>query len=188
MTQSRTDTLLLMLMGVVVLLMIANIGLFLRMNQLQQEVLAALQPLQAMSSRPEGLEIGTKAPQFTLPDTEGRMVSLEDFAGREVLLLFSSIQCSACAEMYPYLGVFSQRHPDVAVLMLSRGSAEENQSLVEAQGYAFPILAWDNAVARDYQIPGVPFCYVIDGEGMIANAGFANTLEQLEALAVGGKE
>ena len=116
------------------------------------------------------------------------MVSLEDFVGREVLLLFSSIQCSACAEMYPYLGVFSQRHPDVAVLMLSRGSAEENQSLVEAQGYAFPILAWDNAVARDYQIPGVPFCYVIDGEGMIANAGFANTLEQLEALAVGGKE
>lgn len=83
---------------------------------------------------------------ISLPDTGGQMVSLADFAGREVLLVFSSIQCSACAEMHPYLGVFSQRHPDAAVLMLSRGAAEENQSLVEAQGYAFPILAWDNEV------------------------------------------
>ena len=40
----------------------------------------------------------------------------------------------------------------------------------------------------DYQVPGVPFFYVVDGEGIIANGGFANTLEQLEALVEGNGE
>ncbi|MBC8254987.1 MAG: hypothetical protein H8E35_13320 [Ardenticatenia bacterium] len=71
-------------------------------------------------------------------------------------------------------------------MMISRGPVEENRQLVEEQGFDFPVLAWDDAVARDYQVPGTPFFYVIDREGMIANTGFAGTLEQLEVLVEGG--
>ena len=34
------------------------------------------------------LEIGTKAPAFTLPDQDGKMVSLKDFKGQKVVLYF----------------------------------------------------------------------------------------------------
>ncbi|MDE6837698.1 MAG: thioredoxin-dependent thiol peroxidase [Acutalibacter sp.] len=34
------------------------------------------------------LEAGTKAPSFTLPDKDGKLVSLEDFAGKRVVLYF----------------------------------------------------------------------------------------------------
>lgn len=34
------------------------------------------------------LEIGTKAPNFTLPDKDGNLVSLSDFAGKRVILYF----------------------------------------------------------------------------------------------------
>ena len=34
------------------------------------------------------LEVGTKAPGFTLPDAEGNLVSLADFAGKRVVLYF----------------------------------------------------------------------------------------------------
>jgi peroxiredoxin Q/BCP len=34
------------------------------------------------------LEIGLKAPEFTLPDINGNMVSLSDFAGKKVVLWF----------------------------------------------------------------------------------------------------
>ena len=37
--------------------------------------------------------------------------------------------------------------------------------------------------AKKYDVPGTPFFYVIDGDGVIAKASFAGTLEQLEALA-----
>jgi|TARA_B100001750_G_scaffold18395_1_gene12603 peroxiredoxin Q/BCP len=34
------------------------------------------------------LEIGNKAPEFTLPDQDGNDVSLSDFAGKKVVLWF----------------------------------------------------------------------------------------------------
>ncbi len=57
---SRTEVLLLLLTGIVLLLMVAIIGLFLRMEQLQREVLAALRPLR-QAPIPSGLSSGTKA-------------------------------------------------------------------------------------------------------------------------------
>ena len=190
--ESKLPTvLLLMLMTIVILLMVAIVGLFLRMNQLQREVLAALAPLQTGAIGHEmGLEIGTQAPDFTLPDTTGRVVSLDDFAGQKVLLAFSATHCSACKEMYPHLRAFSERREDVQIVTISQGSVEENQRLVQEQGFAFPVLPvsdWEDKVMLDYRVPGVPFLYVIDGEGVIANAGFANTLRQLEALVEGGE-
>jgi len=101
MTESKTDVLLLMLMGVVILLMAAIIGLFLRMNQLQRTVLRTLASSRVAAPEERGLGIGTEAPDFALPDTNGATVSLADFAGQRVLLVFSSTHCSACTEMYP---------------------------------------------------------------------------------------
>ena len=34
------------------------------------------------------LEVGTKAPDFTLPDINEKMVSLSDFTGKKVVLWF----------------------------------------------------------------------------------------------------
>ena len=34
------------------------------------------------------LEVGTKAPDFTLPDHDGNDVSLSDYAGKKVVLWF----------------------------------------------------------------------------------------------------
>jgi len=95
---SRTEVLLLLLTGIVLLLMVAIIGLFLRMNQLQREVLAALEPLRP-AQPPAGLSPGTQAPAFTLPDLSGQSVSLEALAGRRVLLAFASPRCPACREV-----------------------------------------------------------------------------------------
>ncbi len=187
MSESRTQVLLLMLMGVVILLMVAVVGLFVRMNQLQRKVLAALEPLHAIRG-PQGLDIGTQALAFNLPDATGQMVSLGDFAGQRVLLAFSSTECPVCAEVWPHLETFSERAGDVQVVMISHGTVEENWQLVEEQGFDFPVLAGDDAVAQDYQVPGTPFFYVIDGDGVIAKSGFAGTLEQLEALVEGGAE
>ena len=97
---SRTEVLLLLLTGIVLLLMVAIIGLFLRVNQLQREVLAALESLRP-APHLSGLSPGTEAPAFTLPDLSGRSVSLEVLTGRRVLLAFASPRCLACREMYP---------------------------------------------------------------------------------------
>ncbi len=189
-TESKLSTvLLLMLMGIVILLMVAIMGLFVRMNRLQQAVLEALTvPRTGAIEQEMGLEVGAEAPDFTLADAGGVPVALRDYAGRRVLLVFAAPRCPACVTMYPHLRVFSERREDVQVVMVSRGSAEENRRLVEEQGLGFPVLVWEEGMAQEYRVPGTPFFYVVDERGVIANKGFANTQEQLEALVEGGAE
>ncbi len=87
--------------------------------------------------------------------------------------------------MYPTIEGFAELHPEVTVLMVSNGSEEENRELGVREGFSFPILQWRDDVANQYEVPGVPFFYAIDEQGVIMSAGFASTLAQLENL-VGG--
>jgi len=187
--ETRLEVLLLLLMGIVILLMVAIIGLFLRMNKLELAVLGTLASSQTERPGQEmGLEIGELSPDFTLLDTEGSTVSLRDFEGRRILLAFSSTQCPACTKMYLHLKTFSESQQDVQTLMISLGPANENQQLAQAQGFSFPVLpvlTWDDPVIQDYRVPGTPFFYLIDDETVIVGAGFAGTLQQLEVLVNG---
>src|SRR4051812_49973884 len=51
----------------------------------------------------DGLKPGRRAPDFTLPGTDGSEVALHDFAGREVLLVFTQSGCSPCQMIVPEL-------------------------------------------------------------------------------------
>jgi len=183
MSKPKTDTLILMLMGVVILLMVANLILFVRMNQLQSSVIQALQPFQ----RPAGLAVGSQAPAFNLVDTEGRTVSLREFSGQRILLVFSSTACPACQQIYPSLKEFQKAHPDIALLMISRGAPEDNQTLVRKEGLTFPVLNGQEEVIKEYQVPAFPFFYLIDEQGSIASRGIAFSLKHLEDLLKAGQ-
>ncbi len=108
------------------------------------------------------------------------MVSLKGFSGQKVLLVFSSIKCPFCVELFPKLKTFSEQHKEMQVVMISMGTEEENQTLVSQQGFTFPVLEWGNEVAKDYLIPGTPFLYVIDEQSLIVDRGPASLLEGLE--------
>lgn len=183
MNKVKTETLMAILLGVVILLMVANLGLFIRMNQLQSLVIQSLEPFQ----RPMGLKVGTRAPLFTLTDTEGRPVALQSFSGRRVLLVFSSIASPACQQIYPVLKDFQEIHPDIAVLLISRGSQEDNAALVRKEGLTFTVLNGQDELIREYQVPALPFFYFIDEQGNIASHGVAFSLEQLENLVKTGR-
>lgn len=187
MKQSKTESLLLLLVSIVVVLMVMNLGLFLRMNQLQQEILRTLLPFQQASQQLKNLPIGTQAPSFSLLDMDGQTVSLDDFAGESVMLVFSSTTCSACQDIYPSLREFNERHPELAILMISKGSDDENKKLAQQQDFGFPVIGLQDDVARAYQISTVPFSYLIDGDGIIVGGGFISSLEQLENLADVGR-
>ena len=183
--ESRLQTILLLMLAVVVLLLVVVvIGLFIKMMQLQS-ALTPMGSLQPETGADEGLAIGTQFPPLALPNVDGGTTALEDFAGRKILLVFSSTTCPACAGMYPHLQVFSENNPDVQVVMVSLGSLEDNRGLVDEWGFAFPILPvsdWRDEAMQAYQVPGTPFAYGLDEQGVIVNEGFVNTMQQMEAL------
>src|SRR5262249_27934441 len=75
----------------------------------------------------KGLKAGDKAPDFRLPRIDGGELSLEDFHGRRVLLVFSDPHCGPCAELAPQLQEIHREGPDVSVVVISRGDVDENR-------------------------------------------------------------
>ena len=87
------------------------------------------------------LEVGTKAPDFTLPDQNGQPVSLSDFRGKKVVLYFypkdNTPGCTrqACA----FAGSYDAfRDLDAVVIGVSKDSTASHQKF--AQKYDLPFL------------------------------------------------
>ena len=90
------------------------------------------------------LEVGTKAPDFTLPDQNGTMHSLADYRGKKVILYFypkdntSGCTKQACgfSERYPH---FSAK--GVEVLGVSKDTVESHKRFEEKFSLAFTLLS-----------------------------------------------
>ena len=118
----------------------------------------------------DGLKAGTVAPDFTLPRLDGADLSLRDFRGRRVLLVFSDPGCHPCMRLAPQLEELHRDDRDVAVLMVSRGSVEDNRKKVADLGLTFPIVLqshWE--ISRAYGIFATPVGYLIDERGILSS-------------------
>ena len=90
------------------------------------------------------LEIGTKAPDFTLPDQNGEMRSLADYKGQKVILYFypkdmtagCTKQACAFGELYPQF-----REKGAVVLGVSKDSVASHKKFEEKYGLPFTLLS-----------------------------------------------
>ena len=90
------------------------------------------------------LEVGMKAPEFTLPDKDGNMVSLADFAGEKVVLYFyprdNTPGCTrqACAFASAYEEF---KNINAVVIGVSKDSVTSHQKFAEKHGLPFILLS-----------------------------------------------
>lgn len=172
-----------LLLAVVIALLLSNLGLFLRMNQMQNQVLRLMRPPD--TSGAGGLEVKAPAPEFALEAETGQTVTLRDLGDGLVLLMFSQTTCPHCQSMYPTIKQFRELHPDIATIIISLGSKDENKQL--AQQLAVPVLNCTDEVMSSYRVRGTPFFYVIDA-GIVTTRGSASSLADLEALIEASKQ
>lgn len=105
-----------------------------------------------------GLPVGAEAPDFALPDTEGRLVRLSDFRGRPVVLAFYPLDwspgCSQQLDLYQSeLAEFEKR--GAVLLGISVDSIYSHGAWAFVRGLTFPLLADfhpKGEVARRYQV------------------------------------
>ncbi|WMJ78521.1 MULTISPECIES: thioredoxin-dependent thiol peroxidase [unclassified Sedimentibacter] len=90
------------------------------------------------------LEKNTKAPSFTLPDKDGKEVSLEDFAGKKVVLYFyprdNTPGCTkqACG----FAGMYDEfTELGVTVIGVSKDSMKSHQKFVDKYNLPFILLS-----------------------------------------------
>ena len=90
------------------------------------------------------IEAGTKAPDFSLPDQDGNQVSLSDFAGRKLVLVFYPLDFSpVCTDQLSlYQEVLSELEAQGAALVgISVDSAYCHAAFREKLNLTMPLLA-----------------------------------------------
>ena len=132
------------------------------------------------------LELGTKAPEFTLLNQDGKEVSLVDFKGKKVVLYFYSKDNTAgCTKQ---ACGFSEIYPDflekgAEVIGVSKDSVESHRKFADKYNLQFTLLSdTDKEVIQSYDVwkeknmygkksmGVVRTTYLIDEEGMITKA------------------
>lgn len=101
-------------------------------------------------------EVGKKAPQFTLPDSDGNKVSLKDYLGQKVVLYFyPKDNTSGCTkEACDFRDSISQfKKLKVAVLGVSKDSQSSHIKFRDKYDLNFPLLSdVDTKVIQKYGV------------------------------------
>ncbi len=124
------------------------------------------------------IEIGQQAPEFSLKDQHGQVVSLSDFRGEKNVALvfypfaFSGICTGELCEIRDNLAVFTEG--DVQVVAVSCDPMHSLRAWAEAEGYAFPLLSdfWPHGeVARSYGVFRDDLGFAIRGTFLVDKDG-----------------
>jgi methylamine dehydrogenase accessory protein MauD len=155
-------------MGFLLLGTLRSLGLL----QWQFDELQATRPVRKGR---EGLPPGIRAPEFTLPSVAGGEVSLSDFAGRKVLLVFTQSVCGPCHAIAPELNRLCAAR-EHQVLVVNNGEANETQAWADEVQARFPLVTQENwELSKKYQVFATPYAFIIDEQGVITAKGVVSS-------------
>lgn len=151
-----------------------NGRLILRMDNIELRLDAAnVQPLHAADVQPRGLEVGSMAPEFSLPEPGGggKPMTLAGLRapGLPVLLVFSDIACSPCAELAPRIENWHRLYKErITIAVLLRVDDAQSQ-LPRPPGSGITLLHTDRKAAASYDALVTPSAVLVSPEGTIAS-------------------
>jgi peroxiredoxin len=122
--------------------------------------------------QPHAVDIGEKAPDFTLPALTQGSLSLHDFGRQVVVLNFWATWCPPCVEETPGLEKFAEQMHAQGITVLSVSVDEDVgalQTFAAQQHLSFLVARNpDRSVANRYGTFQFPETYIIDQEGKVA--------------------
>ena len=115
---------------------------------------------------------GVPAPNFTLPGLDGKMVSLNDYKGKVVLLNIWATWCPPCVDEMPSMEKLHQELKSEAFEILAVSldvlGAKEVIPFMKKHKLSFPALTdTKGAIKSLYQTTGVPESFIINKDGII---------------------
>jgi peroxiredoxin len=146
------------------------------------------------------LQLGTRAPGFRLPDTEGQLVALDDFAGAPaVLVMFLCNHCPYVKHVRQELARLGRAYQEqgVAVVGISANDAlaypADSPAMMRREkaevGYTFPYLYDETQeVAREYQAACTPDFFLFDRESKLVYRGQLDDSRPESATPVTGRD
>jgi cytochrome oxidase Cu insertion factor (SCO1/SenC/PrrC family) len=129
--------------------------------------------LQALTTigrgEPSPVAAGGKAPDFSLPSTDGATFKLHDHLGGPIVINFWATYCPPCKAEMPMLDRVVARHAGVRLLLIDEGdNARVARGYLDAIGVArSTLLDTDLAVGRQYGASALPTTIFVRSDGTI---------------------
>jgi peroxiredoxin len=146
--------------------------ILLRLDQLRGGVPAGVPAANpGAQAGPRGVGVGEPFHPFTLPDLDGKAVSLADFRGRRLLVVNWDPQCGFCDLAAADLSKLQadMRERDVQLLLVSHGDADANRKLNKEHGLECPVLLLNGSgQLKPFEQMGTPVAYLLDRQGNVA--------------------
>jgi peroxiredoxin len=130
--------------------------------------------------------VDAKAPDFTVADINGKNITLKDFLGKPVMLVFWQTTCTWCNFQMPFVQQMAVKYASsgLNVLPINIGeSVDKVKSYKQAGNYTLNFLLDKDAVTYGYYcVPAFPATVFIDKQGIIKNAklGAFQTANEME--------
>jgi cytochrome c biogenesis protein CcmG/thiol:disulfide interchange protein DsbE len=114
------------------------------------------------------------APEFALQDVSGKLVRLNEYRGKVVLLDFWATWCHGCKQEIPWFVEFDRKYRSSGLVVVGISMDGDGWKVVtpflKTAGVPYQIVLGDEATAKKYGIEGMPDTFLIDREGRIAAA------------------
>jgi peroxiredoxin len=147
--------------------------LLLRLDSLESKlgVSRSLERPESSLAKPaDGLPLGTKAPEFRLPDTLGNSLTLHSFLakGKPVFLVFTDPNCVPCRSILPHISRWQKQLQPLFVIV-TRGSIETNRQKATELLLSNVLIQQDRNVADAYHARATPAMVLIRPDGTIGS-------------------
>lgn len=139
---------------------------------------AYLRQIDALAAKLKCLQTGAVAPDFTLPDADGRPVALSSLRGRYVLVDFWASWCPDCRKENPTVVAAYRRFKDKNFTVLGVSLDKSREKWLEAiekdhltWTHVCDFSFWDGEVVDLYAVRWIPKNFLLDPDGVILASG-----------------